>query len=316
MACYAAHLAMGGTLLCKSIRSATIRKYLSAAAKYFTNNRRPDPSHSANGQQYSLLRSILLEQERWESMPRRREPLTWPMVDHLRSLPSCKCDWDGLDAAMADWCVLGMFGGFRLSEWAQPTNEVDKRLGYKLNVDHTATAFIASDVSFHDQSHCLIKWHPEIDPALLASVTLTWRFQKNKVNQAKRSFGAREDVVYCPVRAIHRILLRAHRLQLAPHLPLAIFRLRNRTQFITDKHIDASLRSCATQVYKLDNPDDIKRFSSHSIRVGACVYMHECGKDAVFIQFRLRWESDTWKMYLRNTHVIANSTQTYLLFLL
>ena len=59
------------------------------------------------------------------------------------------------------------------------------------------------------------------------------------------------------------------------------------------------------EVYSLTLPDDIKRFSSHSIGVGACVLLHHSGKDSKFIKLRLRWESDTFRLYLRNTTLLA-----------
>ena len=181
-----------------------------------------------------------------------------------------------------------MFAGFRLSEWAQPTTETDKKLGFRVNVDNTATAFIAHDVVFKNTRQQVITWHPTINVDVLRSATLTWRFQKNKLNRTARTFGARSDSAYCPVQALHRILCRAHRLCIPSHSPIAVFRTAKGPQFISDRHIESSLRSCATQVYRLTQKADIQRFSSHSIRVGACVFMHECGKDAVFIQFRLR----------------------------
>eukprot|EP00957_Ditylum_brightwellii_P200101 15253970-Ditylum_brightwellii.AAC.1 len=58
-------------------------------------------------------------------------------------------------------------------------------------------------------------------------------------------------------------------------------------------------------LYNLILPDDIKCFPSHSIRVGACVLLHISGKDGDFIQLRLRWKSDTFRLYLRNTTLLA-----------
>eukprot|EP00957_Ditylum_brightwellii_P094104 7164409-Ditylum_brightwellii.AAC.1 len=49
------------------------------------------------------------------------------------------------------------------------------------------------------------------------------------------------------------------------------------------------LRLVAIEVYNLTLPDDIK----------------SSGKDSEFIKFRLRWKSDTFRLYLRNTTLMA-----------
>eukprot|EP00957_Ditylum_brightwellii_P071802 5457802-Ditylum_brightwellii.AAC.2 len=61
----------------------------------------------------------------------------------------------------------------------------------------------------------------------------------------------------------------------------------------------------AEGVYNLTLPDDIKRFSSHSIRVGACVMLHSSGKDGEVIKLKLRWKSDTFRLYVRNATLLA-----------
>ena len=58
-------------------------------------------------------------------------------------------------------------------------------------------------------------------------------------------------------------------------------------------------------LYNLTLPDDIKWLSSHSIRVGTCVLLHSSGEDGDFIKLRLRWKSDTFRLYLKNTTLLA-----------
>jgi hypothetical protein len=59
-------------------------------------------------------------------------------------------------------------------------------------------------------------------------------------------------------------------------------------------------------LYNITDPKELQRFSSHSIRVGAAVTLHTCGKDGEYIKIRLRWRSDTFRLYLRNTEFIAD----------
>ena len=56
----------------------------------------------------------------------------------------------------------------------------------------------------------------------------------------------------------------------------------------------------ATHVYKL-TPQQAQLYSAHSIRVGACILLHEHGFTGSFIKVRLRWKSDTFLPYLCNS---------------
>ena len=51
----------------------------------------------------------------------------------------------------------------------------------------------------------------------------------------------------------------------------------------------------------------------HSIRIGACVLLHELGHSAVFIKNRLHWKSDTFMDYLRDTVTLARKHAASLL---
>ena len=54
----------------------------------------------------------------------------------------------------------------------------------------------------------------------------------------------------------------------------------------------------------------MKLISTHSIRVYACTLLHETGKDGPYIKLRLRWLSNCFEVYLRNTDTItAQHTQ-------
>ena len=107
MACYATFLMMGHTLLCKSIKVGTIKKYLLAAKDYFLDNNQWDPCITKQGKTASVLLSVYKEGNRWESMPNRQEPLTIDMTQHLISQAQA-CHQDSSEAAIADWCIIGL----------------------------------------------------------------------------------------------------------------------------------------------------------------------------------------------------------------
>jgi hypothetical protein len=94
-----------------------------------------------------------------------------------------------------------------------------------------------------------------------------------------------------------------------PATPLAICK-EGTTSHITDAAIELVMRALARQVYKLDpskDTDAINRWSSHSIRVGACVILHSTGCTDTEIQHLLRWRSKAFMSYLRNTTLLANT---------
>ena len=65
------------------------------------------------------------------------------------------------------------------------------------------------------------------------------------------------------------------------------------------------LRDLAIKTYNLTDTEEIQKFSSHSLRVGACCLLFACGYPPEFIQRVLRWKSDAWKGYVRDLVVTA-----------
>ena len=70
--------------------------------------------------------------------------------------------------------------------------------------------------------------------------------------------------------------------------------------FITKTDISECLQLLAGQVYKPTKPEDLARFTSHSVRVGACVALHAAGLSKHDIKQVLRWRSSTLWDYFRN----------------
>ena len=83
MSCYTAYLASGATLLCKTIKVDTIKRYLSAAAELSIPAQMVNPCLDLMGKTSVFIRNILYEARRWESMPDRREPVTKQMTEYI-----------------------------------------------------------------------------------------------------------------------------------------------------------------------------------------------------------------------------------------
>ena len=154
---------------------------------------------------------------------------------------------------------------------------------------------------------------------LVLQVDVRWRFQKNgEVNQ-KKSFvrvGIRGTIL-CGVSAWLRIVIRWQALNLGNDHPLAVFTdtglVDGRLQFIRPTHINGTLRLAAREVYNIDDEESLARFTSHSVRVGACVALHAAGISQMDIKFALRWRSDTFQTYLRNLPCQAARTHVAVL---
>jgi hypothetical protein len=136
---------------------------------------------------------------------------------------------------------------------------------------------------------------------------IRYRFQKNKDNRQKIKYSKSTNTKLCPARAGLKIRRRDQRLRVKAHTPIAVYSYssKKKAKYISDKDIESVLQMVAKEVYNLTLLEDIKRFSSHSIRVGACVLLYSSGKDGEFIKLRLRWKSDTFTLYLRNTTLRA-----------
>eukprot|EP00957_Ditylum_brightwellii_P189524 14426244-Ditylum_brightwellii.AAC.1 len=122
---------------------------------------------------------------------------------------------------------------------------------------------------------------------------LRYRFQKNKDNGQKIKYSKFTNIKLCPGRAGMIIRRRTQRLRVKTHTPIAVYSSSSKKKLV------------AKEVYDLTFPKDIKMFSSHSIRVGTCVLLHSSRKDDKFIKLRLRWKSDVFQLYLRNTTLLA-----------
>ena len=197
LAMYAWHLGSGNSLKCKSIKVDTIKKYILDVARFLAlfGPRDIDYRKDNNAEKSfsRVLQSVYDELERWETVPNRREPFTIEMLDALlikvEKLPPGH--HTGLLAVLYDWFVCGLFGGFRLSEWAQPGSQSDPSKP-QLNIFDDTEAFVLNDVSARSRSGARLTGAAVISVpvAELVEMRLTWRTQKNGDNGEKKLFAA------------------------------------------------------------------------------------------------------------------------------
>ncbi len=100
---------------------------------------------------------------------------------------------------------------------------------------------------------------------------------------------------------------RASRLGQPDNMPVACYRTKKAPLlYITCSRIATLLRKAVKKVRPSTSADDLKKYSDHSLRVWACVLLDEAGMSPSFIQKRLRWLGDSFKMYLCDTKAIQD----------
>jgi len=299
-------------LLDITIKSGTIKEYLREASVLVQSGRKryerkpyPDPRLDlSTGQTHHIIKQVTDEVKRWENMPRRRDPLTKGMILRLALLAPTALLFSLL-FVLLDWFVLGLHTGFRLSEYAQKKH-VSSLSQVLRNLDGRPRALIQEDFEFFGPNRRRLTHDQAIaSPCSVESVDIRWREQKNGQNGEKKTVAFNRSMpVICAVRASVRIIERATILDLDPDHPVCVFTsdgtAKGRVEFITETHISDCLKKLAYLEYGITKACDLARYTSHSIRVGACVALHAAGLDKLDIQHALRWRSTTFWNYLRN----------------
>jgi hypothetical protein len=319
LAMYAQHLGTGSNLVCRTIRTDTIKKYVTVAASFhalFGPHPRDFRKDIATDTKVSTtLSAVYVEQKRWEDVPNRREPYTLEMLDTMQhEFAASGYGQNSLNAALVDWFTCGLFAGLRLGEWAQPSCQ-STITSYKLNIRNEAQALCISDVRFESEHRVQ---YSAAAAATATNITMVkcwikFRTQKNGQHGEEKLFS-RNSSGKCFPSAMLRIIRRFISLRGSSDCwtPLAIYQSDISSQsptFITASDIEAAMRRVAARVYQLDPVKDAKhlmKWSAHSLRVGACVIIHSMGMSTAQIKFLLRWRSDAFMVYLRNTATLAD----------
>ena len=269
------------------------------------------------------LHQVFAELKTWDDMPNRREPYT---IEMLSNQQQWTADGgfgpDSAEAALVDWFEAGLFAGSRLTEYAQEKSKHDPAFP-KLNLRNETAAFCMNDVRSQLKGGKRIFGAAILDHpvASIQQLWIKWRMQKNGENGEEKMFTLPDSSsARSFIRPMYRILARFVRLRGAADLktPLAVFKHPGTgVRLLTSVDIERSMRRTAAAVYGLDPTDEtekamLQRWSSHSLRVGACVILHSMGFDPSQIQFILRWKSDAFMLYLRNNSVLCDKqTQAF-----
>jgi hypothetical protein len=326
LAMYAKHLATGSTILCRQVKSATIKNYVRDVASFlalFGNHPRDIRKDNPTDTKLShILNSVFAELKRWEDVPNRREPFTLEMLTEVKNMAAAaKSGPDTLLAALSDWFECGLFAGLRLTEHGQPAHCTDPRYPL-LNKRMETKAFCLRDIRFETITKSRLSATAAIRAPnhLVCKCWIKFRTQKNGSHGEERLYTQNPNQNgLCFVRGMLRIVNRFVRLHGTDshNTPLSTYRNTESgpPQLITSNNIDKIMRQAAATVYNLDpikHKKELQRWSSHSLRVGACVILHSMGYTETQIKWLLRWRSDAFMVYLRNLAILSNKQNTTL----
>ena len=251
---------------------------------------------------------ILKAVKKFEKQPNRRDMIHDEMIHHLEKIRP-NYTQDSLEAALTDWIYLGRFVGYRSIEWCQKTQKSYHKIEHPNWEGPLSYAFIAEDFQFFNKHKQPI--YNDIDRISIddiAYVEIRFRKQKNNKNYEVIPYYKDElNPAFCPVHAVLRICQRAIRLKVPEEEPVGVFysttgKYKNERCFLTADKVATLLQQVAATVFNLKKDDkSLKRWTSHSIRVTACNLLHRQGFSDTYIQAQLRWRSNAFLDYLRNT---------------
>ena len=209
---------------------------------------------------------------------------------------------DSSSRCLADIFRLGINPGLRISEYAQynATNIHLRPITYRSEILRPV-AICCGDLEFRAQEQIIqplaaSDLHRSID-----TVYITWFHQKNNQNGERIPFKrVTNNALVCPVRAALRLYLRAKRL----NSPYGLLGYSARGPIISSQ-AEQLIKRAAGEILGTTDRAILRQYNTHSLRVGAANLMRSLGISCSMLKDRLRWLSDAYQVYLRNTIQLA-----------
>ena len=157
------------------------------------------------------------------------------MLQHMHALCTVQHE-ERQDSASCDWNILDIYYGFRLGEWDQNNSTKIMTL---LSSDGSPIAFTFNDITFYGPNRKRLHQTRDVIlyPVIVAEVKLRWTVQKNLNNGEAISQARNTNIMLCVELVALQIRARAQLLNTNEHAIIAVFSYRNKTSFITNKHI-------------------------------------------------------------------------------
>jgi hypothetical protein len=109
------------------------------------------------------------------------------------------------------------------------------------------------------------------------------------------------------MRSAMQLVLRARWLNQPNDMPITVYKTKKgKVIYLTGNKIAKLFRKAVKKVRPDTTFDKLKPYSTHYLRVWACVLLDKAGKLPNYIKKRLRWLGDSFRMYLRDTAIIKH----------
>lgn len=312
-------LTLADDTICQYLRAATswLRLNCDVIVPLYSNeggSRKTEKLHP-------YISELLGQRRTWAQKNDKKEPLTGRILSTMGQLADeAKCGPQGelsMDCVLYDCCRLGIFTGSRLAEYGQgalPRNApTDGWLPLPSSRDvpkewrGKPCAFVASDFEFYNAHRTLVA-HSDVKTGREEAVFVHVRFRYDKSNHnfTIRKYKQVTENPVCPVAAARSFIRRGPKILVNEDEPLAMFRAKNgRRHTVRGKHIQDFMRRACIRAHPDENHylrRRINRLLTHSLRVTAAVALYNAGVDIDDISFRLRWNSDAVKLYIRDCY--------------
>ena len=303
-AMYTKSLIAGNNLRGIELRAATLKEYLEAVNDLFVQKKCPLPI-DLNNPKACPAANFYEQIKTWETEPNRRTHMTPEFLQQLLTLADKIDDKDTFVPVLVDWTIMARYGGFRFCEVGQKTQTRIEYHEIAVTARRIMKAFARGDFEFFDAHGRKIE-DVEANVKSIRKLRITWRVQKNRRNGQRITWML--DTVnprLCMVQAAIRIHLRSLRFDQQGAHPLGFYIENGKMKYLTGRKVNTFLKQVATTVYPGITDSELKQFSSHMWRVTAAVLLQQAGKDADYIKMRLRWAGESYRIYLRDTAILA-----------
>ena len=297
--CYIKSLIAGVSIRNKdSIRSETVKAYAKQVNELHHLRNLPPPiqMRQRDNDPGRLINNLNNE----ETIARRRRPLTDEMAAEIIRIAE-ESESLSFEAAVGDIVKMARQIGPRAAEFAQTTSKKPDYHKYPSG-RRVIKALCANNIKCYTKKGKLIKT-PVSNRDLVEDLSVTWTIQKNRKNgEIKWYTRDHNNPKICIVDAIINMIQRAELLEQTNDLPFGVYKnKKGETSYITGNAITKYIRKIAKKLYPHMTEDELGYFSCHSFRVWACVLLSEAGKNGDYIRIRLRWASESYRIYLRDT---------------
>lgn len=287
-----------------SIRAETVAGYMREVNELFKKRNLPLPVNFKDRKdKVNILISNLKAEE---DIANQRSPFTPQMVAKFISRGKATGHLT-LEALCMDVIMSGGRQGYRASETTTTRRTKPDYFEYPGSKKRVIKAMCADWWTAYDGNNDTMDDFLQ-RKAAVEKMKIHWKFQKNRRNNEPVTHTRSEtDPDFCIVERTLSMIERARKLGQPDHLPLCVYRdAKGQMKYLTSTDLTNYIREVARAVHPNMPKSEWMKFSCHSIRVWACVLLSESGRNGDYIKKRLRWLSDCYRIYLRDTDTMAN----------